>query len=95
MQESTGAQHRVVFFSREDCCLCDEALEEVQRAREAVSFALEIVDVSTDPALEDRYGQEVPVIEIDGRKAFKFKVTRAALLKKLRRPRWKRGILAP
>lgn len=92
MGESTEARRRVVVFSRHDCCLCDQALEEVRRARQQVPFDLEVVDVDVDASLAARYGEEVPVIEIDGRKAFKYRVTRAELLRKLGRPRgpWRR-----
>lgn len=79
----------MVFFSRHDCCLCEEALEEVRRAREASDFDLRVVDVDSDPSLAERYGEEVPVIEIDGRKAFKYRVTQKELLRKLGRPRWR------
>ena len=82
----------MVVFSRHDCCLCDEALAQVRVAREGVCFDLEVVDVDTDPALAERYGEEVPVIEIDGRKAFKVRVTSRQLLRRLRRPRWRRGL---
>lgn len=78
-----------MIFSRHDCCLCDEALSEVEGARSDYPFELEVVDVDEDPELAARYGEEVPVIEIDGRKAFKYRVTRKELLGKLGRPRWR------
>ncbi len=31
-----------------------------------VEFTLEIVDISQDPALLERYGQDIPVILLDG-----------------------------
>ena len=89
MVESTGAPQRVIFYSRHDCCLCDEALAEVHRARQRVPFELEVVDVDEDADLAARYGEEVPVIEIDGRKAFKYRVTRDELLGRRARP-WRR-----
>lgn len=79
----------MVVFSRQDCCLCDEALVEIRRARERVAFDLEVVDVDDAPELAARYGEEVPVIEIDGRKAFKYRVTSKELVRKLGRPRWR------
>ena len=76
---------RVVLYGRQDCCLCDEALEELQQARRTASFELEKIDVDTDPSLAAKYGHEVPVVEIDGRKAFKFHVSRRKFLQLLRR----------
>ena len=78
-----------MVFSRHDCCLCDEVLEAVTGAREVTPFELDVVDVDSDPELAARYGEEVPVIEIDGRKAFKYRVTEKDLLAKLGRPRWR------
>ena len=72
-----------MVYSRRDCCLCDEALEQIEAARESADFALEVVDVDTDPALVERYGHEVPVVEIDGRKAFKYRLTTRQLLRRL------------
>jgi hypothetical protein len=49
-----------------------------------VSLAVEEVDVDTTPELKDRYGAEVPVLFINGRKAFKYRVTAKELKKRLR-----------
>jgi hypothetical protein len=76
---------RVVLYGRADCCLCDEALAEIERARGSATFEVRVVDVDSDPALAARYGEEVPVIEVDGRKAFKYRVTARELLRRLRR----------
>jgi hypothetical protein len=76
---------RVVVYSRTDCCLCDEALAEVERARRSLAFGVAVVDVDSDPDLAARYGHEVPVVEVDGRKAFKFRLTADQLLRRLRR----------
>ena len=73
----------MVVYSRRDCCLCDEALEQIEAARGSAVFSLEVVDVDTDPALVERYGHEVPVVEIDGRKAFKYRLTTRQLLRRL------------
>ncbi|HEY8517813.1 MAG TPA: glutaredoxin family protein [Candidatus Binatia bacterium] len=75
----------MVLYSREDCCLCEDALREIEAARASVPFELRIVDVDSDPELVQRYGHEVPVVEIDGRKAFKYRVTSRELLRRLRR----------
>ena len=91
VSESTEAEAApgpsVVVYSRADCCLCDEALAEIERARLASAFRLRVVDVDTDPELAARYGHEVPVVEVDGRKAFKFRLSAEQLLRRLRRAR--------
>lgn len=81
---------RVVVLSRSDCCLCDEALAAVEAARRIVPFSVEVVDVDDDPALAARYGHEVPVVLVDGRKAFKYRLTSDQLLRRLKRRSWLR-----
>lgn len=76
---------KVTLYTRVRCCLCDDAKEVLDEVRATDPFELEIVDVDHDPAALALYDQEVPVIAIDGRKAFKFHVTAAALRDKLAR----------
>jgi hypothetical protein len=47
----------------------------VDRVARTVPLEVEIIDVSADPALEARYGLEVPVLAIDGKKAAKYRVS--------------------
>ena len=76
---------RVTIFSKPDCCLCDQAKANLLAVREDVPFVLEEVDISRDARLLDEYGQEIPVIFIEGRKAFKFRVDPKALKRKIAR----------
>lgn len=88
MAESNPSEPRVVVLSRADCCLCDEALAAVEEARRQVPFTLEVRDVDQDPRLAALYGEEVPVVLVDGRKAFKFRVDARRLVRTLRGRRW-------
>jgi glutaredoxin len=69
----------VTLYTRVGCHLCDVAkavLDEVRRGR---PFELTMIDVDSAPELAERYGHEVPVVLIGGRKAFKFRVDARAL----------------
>ncbi len=46
---------------------------------------IEEVDISLDPALEAEFGTEIPVLFINGRKAFKYHLTAGDLRKRLQR----------
>jgi len=83
VRESTNALPEVVLYTRRDCCLCEEAREEIERARASARFVLSVVDVDEHPELAERYGLEVPVVEVDGRKAFKYRLTSGELLRRL------------
>ncbi len=51
------------------------------------------VNVDTDPALAARYGAEIPVLFIDGRKAVKFRTTETALRRAFQRRLFLRKLL--
>jgi glutaredoxin len=74
---------RVTLYSRPGCHLCDEMKTVVQRVAFSVPLAITEIDVSSDPELEARYGLEVPVLEIDGRKAAKYRIGEEELRKVL------------
>jgi hypothetical protein len=52
-------------------------------ARPRAEFEFEEKDIDADPVLRGLYTDEVPVIAINGVKAFKYRVTEAEFLKKL------------
>ena len=64
----------LTLYSRPGCHLCDEAKEVIQRVQRRVSFDLRVVNVETQPELEKRYGEEIPVVFINGSEAFKYRV---------------------
>jgi glutaredoxin len=76
---------KVTLYTRVECCLCDEAKAVLDEVRRTDPFELEIVDIDRDPPSLALYTHEVPVIAIDGRKAFKFHVTADQLREKLAR----------
>jgi thiol-disulfide isomerase/thioredoxin len=75
----------LTLYSRPGCHLCDEMKAIVQRAARAAAepITIEEIDISTDPALEERYGLEIPVLLVDGKKAAKYRVTEGELTRLL------------
>lgn len=67
----------LTLYSRPGCHLCDEMKAVVHRVTRAVAMPITVeeIDISTDPELETRYGLEIPVLLVDGRKAAKYRVT--------------------
>jgi glutaredoxin len=76
---------RLTIYSRPGCHLCDEMKEVVNRVSASVPLSLEEVDISGDAELERLYGVEIPVLMIDGRKAAKYRIAEADLLRMLDR----------
>ena len=70
----------VVLFHAEGCQLCAKA-REVLRAE--LGDAFEEVDIGGDDALEAEYREWLPVVEIDGERAFVYFVDPGALRRKV------------
>jgi glutaredoxin len=64
----------VVLYGAPGCHLCDVAKDVLDRQRELLGFELQVVDISGDPELERSYREQIPVVFVDGRKAFKYRV---------------------
>lgn len=77
--------HRLLLYSRKDCCLCDEMQAMIGVVGKNIPLELEEIDVDSSPALQELYGAEVPLLFIDGRKAFKYRVTAQELRRRLKK----------
>jgi glutaredoxin len=64
----------VTIYSRENCHLCDVALEALKSVEAELNFRIEKIDIDKDPDLVRKYGEEVPVIHIDGKHHDMFRV---------------------
>ncbi len=82
---------KLVLYSRADCCLCEEMKNAIRQVAAKVPLDLEEVDVDSSAQLKEQFGDEVPVLFIDGRKAFKYRVTARELERRVgRRALWTR-----
>ena len=57
---------RVRLYSKPGCHLCDDAREVVARVCEQVGTTYDEVDISGDPELMHRFGEQIPVTFVDG-----------------------------
>ncbi len=73
----------VTLYTRAGCHLCDDAKRVLAGARSRADFDYEELDIDLDPSLRRLYDEEVPVIAIDGRKAFKYRLDMNEFLKRL------------
>jgi glutaredoxin len=76
---------RLTLYTKPDCSLCDEAAEALERVSARTPFDLEVVDISADAELRERYGERIPVLLVDGEPAFEYVVDEAALEHRLSR----------
>ena len=70
----------VVVYTAAGCGLCAPAIDVVRRV---CGEKFELVDITGDPALEARYRELLPVVEVDGERAFTYFVTAEALRRRL------------
>ena len=75
----------LLLYTRTGCCLCDDMKEVIRQVAERFPIALREIDVDSDPDLQARYGSEVPVLFINSKKAFKYRMTARELEKRLRK----------
>ena len=76
--------HRLLLYSRSDCCLCDEMKKIIRQIAKKTSLVVEEIDVDSSAELREKYGEEVPVLFINGRKAFKHRLTAKQLAGRLK-----------
>jgi glutaredoxin len=75
--------HEVIVYSRSGCHLCDVVKQQLDTWRSRADFTWREVDIDADPELLRLYNEEVPVVFIDGRKAFKYHLNERDFLRRL------------
>jgi len=75
----------LTIYSRPGCHLCDDMKAVVERVAQssALPIAIEEIDISTDADLGTRYGLEIPVLLVDGKKVAKYRVMEEELMRML------------
>ena len=73
----------ITIYFKPGCHLCDRAKEVIERCRAKVEFATEIVDISQNPELLERYRDDIPVILLDGNEIARHFVRERKLLELL------------
>lgn len=83
----------LVLYTRAGCGLCEELKRELRLARVEREWQLTEVDIAADPALEERWGRSIPVLEIGGKLAFKGRMSAAEFQRKFERlaAEWQRA----
>ena len=76
----------LTVYSRPGCHLCDDMKTVIKRTleRSNLNVRVEEIDISTDADLETRYGTEIPVLLVNGKKAAKYRISEWELARLLR-----------
>ncbi len=73
----------VVVYSKPGCCLCDEVKAKLRKLQQAHEFAWREINILEDAEAFAKFKEEIPVIFIQGRKAFKFHLDEKEFLRRL------------
>ena len=73
----------MTLFYANGCHLCERARSTLAELRRQHSFEYEEIDIGGDAELERRYREWLPVVEIDGERAFVYFLDEPAFRRKV------------
>ncbi len=73
----------LTLYTRPGCHLCDDMKAVITQLRRRRPFEFTAIDISTDIALERRYGQDIPVLLIDGEEVARHRIAEPDLWRML------------
>jgi glutaredoxin len=82
----------VTILSRENCHLCETALEIARSLQAELDFSLSYRNIDTDPEWSAQHAVEIPVVLIDGIEVCSGEMTERKLRRVIKRARWRRPI---
>lgn len=77
----------LTLYSRTWCHLCDDMLSGLRQLQSGRHFDLTVIDVDSDPALERRFGEWVPVLMHGERELCHYHLDSAGITEYLRKIR--------
>ena len=77
------ARCEVVVYSKPGCCLCDDVKGQLRKLQQSHSFDWREVNILDDPETFSEFSDQIPVIFINGRKAFKYHLDEPQFIRKL------------
>ncbi len=74
---------QVVLYTKPGCSLCDKVKAQLNALRAMHWFELREVNILEDRAAYAEFCEQIPVVFIDGRKAFKYHLNEREFLRRL------------
>jgi glutaredoxin len=75
----------VVLLTKADCHLCAAARDAVERVTSSLGLAWTEQSIDSDPALSERYAEEIPVLFVDGIQRDFWKIDEVRLVRVLKK----------
>jgi len=57
---------QITLYSKPNCSLCDELLDDLKWLQRELDFTVKSQDISNDPVLKEKFQYLIPVLEIAG-----------------------------
>jgi glutaredoxin len=76
--------NHVIVYSKPGCCLCDIVKAKLSALQRRYAFEWRGINILDDAEAFEEFSEEIPVIFINGRKAFKFHFDEAQFIRRLR-----------
>ena len=76
-------QIQIEILTKKDCGLCVDAKEIVERVLPDFPATLKMIDIESNSDLFEKYKAKIPVVLINGKENFVYKVNEITLRKKL------------
>jgi len=81
--ERIARMNHIIVYSKPGCCLCDTVKAKLAALQRQYAFEWREINILDDPEAYEKFSQEIPVVFIDGRKAFKFHLDEAEFIRRL------------
>lgn len=78
---------KIMLYSKPDCSLCDKAETLLRKLQRDFKYEIEVVDITRDQVLFERYCFDIPVVVLDSVELFRGRVSE----KELRELLWEMG----
>ena len=75
--------NHVILYSKPGCCLCDTVKAQLARLQHRYPFECGEINILEDPEAFEKFSEQIPVIFINGRKAFKCRLDEARFIRLL------------
>ena len=59
--------HRITVFSKVGCHLCERAVDKLKELSLGSDFELEVVEITKDSSIFEKYFLKIPVVQLDGK----------------------------
>lgn len=76
-------QIEIEILTKNDCCLCDDAKAIIEKVLPDFPASLKMTDIESNPDLFENYKERIPVVRLNGKESFVYKVHEITLRKKL------------